>query len=64
MTKRLTLNTNEGFYRELKNVLKIRRAENVQFVRVGTLGDGGYVMVDDFRKGGGGGYSVLFWHFY
>ena len=41
MTKRLALNTNEGFYRELKNVLKIRRAENVATLWLTTSARGG-----------------------
>lgn len=49
---KLSINTNEKFYQTLKSRLKIRRAENVSFVRVGQNGDGGYVMADDFRKGG------------
>ena len=50
---KLSLNTDEKFFQTLKSRLKIRRAENVSFVRVGQNGDGGYIMADDFRKGGG-----------
>ena len=54
---KLSLNTDEKFFQTLKSRLKIRRAENVSFVRVGQNGDGGYIMADDFRKGGGIAYS-------
>ena len=52
--KKFSLNTNIGYYQALKSILKIRRADNVKFIRVGRQSDGGYVMADDFRKGGGG----------
>lgn len=48
----LSVNTNENYYRELKKVLKINRAENISLVRGGARGDGGYVMADLFYRGG------------
>ena len=50
----LSMNSNERFYCELKNVLKIRRVENNSFIRIGRMGDGGYIMVDEFDIGRGG----------
>ena len=49
--KTLSLNTDTNYYTALKSVLKIKRAENVKFIRVGRKSDGGYVMADDFGKG-------------
>ena len=51
--KKFAFNPNIGYYRELKKVLKIKRADNVELIRVGNAGDGGYIMADDFLKGGG-----------
>ena len=48
----LSVNTNENYYRELKKVLKIHRAENISLIRGGALGDGGYVMANSFYAGG------------
>ena len=52
--KKFSLNVNIVYYQTLKSVLKIKRAANLKFVRVGRRGDGGYVMIDDFCKGNGG----------
>lgn len=51
--KELNFNSDENYYAKLKAVLKIKRAKNLPLVRVGKIFDGGYVMVDDFRQGGG-----------
>lgn len=53
----LSVNSNERFYCELKNVLKIRRVKNNSFIRIGRMGDGGYIMIDNFSKGGAVAYS-------
>lgn len=50
--KELSFNPDENFYRKLKSVLKIKRAKNLPFVRVGRVGDGGYIMIDSFVRGG------------
>ena len=57
-----SLNTTEEYYREMKNLLKLKRIKNKSFVRVGRAEcDGGYIMVDDFERsknlGGGVAYS-------
>ena len=57
MHQRLSLNANEKFYCALKSVLKIRRVENIPFVRIGKVGDGGYIMIDNFSQRGGVAYS-------
>lgn len=56
--QRLSINVNENFYRALKSVLKIRRVENIPLVRVGKVGDGGYIMIDKFITGGGGRHRL------
>ena len=51
-TKELSFNADENFYRKLKSVLTIKRAKDLPFVRVGKVGDGGYIMIDKFITGG------------
>lgn len=51
-TKSFNLNTNEGYYQELKNVLTIKRPKNLPFMRVGSPRDGGYIMIDNLSQGG------------
>ncbi len=46
-------NADENYYRELKNLLKIRRVKNSSFIRIGRENDGGYIMLDDFQNMGG-----------
>ena len=48
-----TFNADENYYRELKNLLKIKRVKNFPLVRVGKANDGGYIMLDAFPKRGG-----------
>ena len=48
-----TFNADENYYRELKNLLKIKRVKNIPFVRVGKANDGGYIMLDAFQNRGG-----------
>ena len=43
----VSINTDESYYRELKQVLKIKRVKDFPFVRVGKNFDGGYIMVDN-----------------
>ena len=50
-------NANENYYRELKNLIKIRRVNKHSFIRIGKPNDGGYIMLDNFQKGGGIAYS-------
>ena len=61
-TQELSFNSDLSYYQKLKSVLKIRRAKDVPFVRVGKIGDGGYIMADNFSQGGGW-YSILLWNF-
>lgn len=59
-----TFNADENYYRELKNLLKLKRVKNFPFVRVGKANDGGYIMLDAFQKmGGGRRYSLLLRNF-
>ncbi|MBQ9487920.1 MAG: hypothetical protein IJU91_09015, partial [Selenomonadaceae bacterium] len=46
--KELNFNSDKNYYAKLKSVLKIKRAKNLPFVRVGRIFDGGYIMVDEF----------------
>lgn len=47
------LNVSVDYYRELKEILKIKKVLNYYFARVGNKGsDGGYIMVNDFRPSG------------
>lgn len=55
-----SLNMTLEYYSKLKKILRIKRAKNVEFIRVGRQNDGGYVMADSFLMGGG--YSVFFWN--
>lgn len=53
-------NFNEEYYRNLKQILNIKRVKDFPFVRVGKNNDGGYIMVDNFDEtqlGGGIAYS-------
>lgn len=50
-------NANETYYRELKNLIKLKRIKNSTFARIGKSNDGGYIMLDAFPKGGGIAYS-------
>ena len=55
------INADENYYRELKNLLKLKHVKNFPFVRVGKANDGGYIMLDAFQKmGGGGGIAYSF----
>ena len=42
------IENNEEYYKELRDILHVRRAVGYDFVRVGRLNDGGYAMLDDF----------------
>ena len=53
-TKELSFNADENYYRKLKSVLTIKRAKDLPFARIGKIGDGGYIMVDNFSQKGGG----------
>lgn len=48
----LNLNVDENYYRELKSLLKIRRAKDCAFTRIGKPNDGGYIMLETFQRGG------------
>lgn len=52
-------NFTESYYRELKKILKIKRVENIPFVRIGKNNDGGYAMIDNFENNNRGGLLTL-----
>lgn len=58
--KNFNFNSDKNYYRELKSVLTIKHSKDLSLVRVGRIGDGGYIMIDNISQGG---YSVLVWNF-
>ena len=52
------LNVSVDYYKELKELLKIKKVKNYFLARVGNNDkDGGYIMVNDFLESGGIAYS-------
>ena len=48
------INTTLEYYNWLRSELKIKKVVGKNFVRVGRANDGGYIMVDNFKRSGGG----------
>ena len=56
----LKFNTTLEYYKRVRSYLKIKKVVGKNFVRIGKVNDGGYVMVDNFQSnsvGGGVAYS-------
>lgn len=53
----IDLNTSLEYYKELKNLLKVRRNIDNRVIRLGSMSDGGYIMLNSFEKKNGIAYS-------
>ena len=46
------INTMETYYKELRNLLRIKKINDCDFIRMGNTNDGGYIMLDWIYKNG------------
>ena len=56
----LKFNTTLEYYEWLRSELKIKKVVGKNFVRIGKVNDGGYVMVDNFQSNSVGGRRLFF----